>query len=41
MTFDPVDISTLVAISDLKEEEGGIGYWFVYKFLVTKPDYLR
>jgi TolA-binding protein len=42
MTFDPVDVSTLVQISDLREsDEGEVGYWFVYKFPVEKPEYLR
>lgn len=40
MTFDPLYISTKVVDYNLIPDESG-GYWFVYKYLVTVPNFLR
>jgi hypothetical protein len=41
MTFDPVEVSNLVSTLNLPESSDGRGYWFVYKYLVEKPEFLR
>lgn len=41
MTFNPADVSTLIATLDLPEESDGRGHWFVYKYLINKPEFLR
>lgn len=41
MTFDPLEVSTLAAKLGLPTAEDGGGYWFVYKYRVSKPDFLR
>jgi tetratricopeptide (TPR) repeat protein len=41
MTFDPLAVSKRVNDLNLPEDPEGRGHWFVYKFLVQKPDFLR
>ncbi|MFZ5979939.1 MAG: tetratricopeptide repeat protein [Candidatus Zixiibacteriota bacterium] len=41
MTFDPLAVSKLVSDYNLPEDPDGQGHWFVYKYLVEKPDFLR
>ena len=41
MTFNPADVSTLIAALTLPEDEEGRGYWFVYKYTVNKPEFMR
>ena len=40
MWFDPLEISNRVVQYNLAPDESG-GYWFVYKYLIQVPDYLR
>jgi tetratricopeptide (TPR) repeat protein len=41
MTFDAGNLSTQISILGLPPSRDNRGHWFVYKFLVQKPDYLR
>lgn len=41
MTFNPADVSTLIAALALPEDEEGRGHWFVYKYIVNKPEFMR
>ena len=41
MWFDPTEISQKLSLVDVPEDPGGQGHWFVYKYRVEKPDYLR
>jgi len=41
MTFNPLEISKLVSDYNLPDDPEGRGHWFVYKYLVQKPDFLR
>ena len=41
MTFDPTMVSTLVSTNNLPEARDGRGHWFVYKYIVEKPEFLR
>lgn len=40
MWFDPLEISNKVVDNNLSPDESG-GYWFVYKYLVEVPEYLK
>ena len=41
MTFDPTSTSTLISTLNLPEARDGRGYWFVFKYVVEKPEFLR
>jgi len=41
ITFNPLAVSKRVNDFNLPEDPEGRGHWFVYKFLVEKPDFLR
>ena len=40
MTFDPLSVSNKVVQNNLTSDETG-GYWFVYKYTIDVPDYLK
>jgi len=40
MWFDPLEISNKVVDNNMNPDESG-GYWFVYKYLVEVPEYLK
>ena len=41
MTFNPADVSTLIATLDLPEDSEGRGHWFVFKYQINKPEFMR
>jgi len=41
MTFNAVEVSNRVVSSGHSESSDGRGYWFVYEYRVTKPEYLK
>ena len=41
MTFDPMKVSQIISRFDLQEAPDGQGYWFVFKYLIEKPDFLK
>ena len=41
MTFNPADVSTLISAMDLPGDEDNRGHWFVYKYIVKKPEFMR
>lgn len=41
MTFDPLYVSKRAGDLNLPKDPTGRGHWFVYKFFVKKPDFLR
>lgn len=41
MTFDAMAVSNRVVDADMSAKKDGDGYWFVYMYTVTKPEYLR
>lgn len=41
MTFNPADVSTLIATLALPEDEEGRGTWFVFKYIINKPEFVR
>lgn len=41
MTFDPTSMSTLISTLNLPESRDGRGHWFVFKYVVEKPEFLR
>ncbi|UCC45572.1 MAG: tetratricopeptide repeat protein [Candidatus Zixiibacteriota bacterium] len=41
MTFEPLKVSELITRFELQESADERGYWFAYKYLVLKPEYLR
>jgi len=41
MTFDAIEISNRVVDAGMSDKRTEEGYWFVYQYTVTKPEYLR
>jgi uncharacterized alkaline shock family protein YloU len=41
MTFDAMEVSNRVVDAGQTEKRTEEGYWFVYMYTVTKPEYLR
>ncbi|MCB2231129.1 tetratricopeptide repeat protein [bacterium] len=41
MTFDAIETSRLVDLVGQPEDPSGKGHWFLYKYQVDKPEYLR
>ena len=41
MTFDAMDISRRVSSVGVPQDPDGQGYWFVYEYMVSKPEHLR
>jgi hypothetical protein len=41
MTFDAIEISNRVVDAGMSDKRTEEGYWFVYQYTVSKPEYLR
>ncbi|MEE8577803.1 MAG: hypothetical protein V3T31_11160, partial [candidate division Zixibacteria bacterium] len=41
MTFDAIDMGQIIEMNALPEDPGGEGHWFMYKYRIDKPDFLK